>query len=445
MSLVEFKDGAQERPASQHAEMTVLGAMLVEPLQVAQALAALTDASFALDSHRRIFRAMETLQEKGTEIDIVSVAECLRSRHELDAIGGVPYLASLSEGLPRRLNIDSYVRIVKEKSQLREIINLAEIAKTRAMDPGDDFAESILSDLQHDALEVMAEEKSGGACHLSHVIPEVVKRVVEQREKTGEVLGYTSGLRELDRMTGGFRTHEMTILAADAGAGKTAMATQITIENALKEVPCLWFSLEMTKEQLTSRCFSSLSYNLQAGGYGPAIKATEMRDPRLISRDRMNDFYRIGDRLMQLPIHIDDSQMDLNMLLARARLAIKREKVEMIFVDYVQLMKMENDKLTEAQKIEKCIFGLRDLAKTEPVHVVALSQYSYAEDGRRKRLKGSSSLRQACQNLLMIEVEEEDGKLTGRAKVQADKLRDGAKGVVNCAYDLSFLRFCDAA
>jgi replicative DNA helicase len=433
-------------PYSEYAERTVLGAMMLEPMAVVDAMARLTDHDFLLDSHRRIFRAMQHLDGQGTEIDLTTLRQCLEDRHELDAVGGPGYLAYLTEGIPRHLHVESYAKIVKQKSQLREIISLADIARTRAMDPVDEDAESILADLQHDALGVLADNRTGGPYRMADVIPRVVERVHAQREHQGEVIGYTTGLRPLDRMTGGLRKNEMTILAADAGAGKTAMATQITIENALAGVPCMWFSLEMTKEQLVSRCFSSLSYNLQAGGYGPAIKATEMRDPRLISKDRMYDFYRVGDRLTELPILIDDdSGLDLNMMLARARLAIKRDKVEMIFVDYVQLMQFANDKLTEAQKIEKCIFALRDLAKTEPVHVIALSQYSYSEDGKRKRLKGSSSLRQATQNLLMLELEEEEGKFTGRAKVQADKLRDGAKGVITCGYDLSFLRFYEAA
>lgn len=436
----------EANPASLHAEITILGAVLVEPTVWEEAAAKLQARDFVLDSHRRIFRAMQALAAENKPIDLVTLAEMLRTTRELDAIGGLPYLASLSEGLPRKLNITSYVSVVKSYSLAREILRMCDRTMLQVTDKANE-PEDVLAELQEEVFAILAEEATGGAVAVAEVVPKVVERVLREREQTAETLGLTTGLRTLNYKTGGLRKNEYTILAAESGGGKTAFAVQLTVENALLGVPCLWFSLEMTKEQLVSRMFSSASYSPQ--GFGPQVKAVEMRDPRRIARDHMHDFYRVGDKVAELPVWIDDdAALELPQMIARARLWVRERMREakdvdeqklLMMVDYIQLVAHADAKLTDAQRVEKVTFALRDLAKTEPVHVIGLSQFSY--DGR---LKHSSSLRHSCQNLLLLEMEKLEGEFTGNAAVRVDKNREGGIGKVVCKFNPDFLRFYEA-
>lgn len=431
--------GDESNPASLHAEMTILGAIQVEPTAFDEAAIKLEARDFVLDSHRRIYRAMTALAAANKETHLTNLIEQLRVENELDSIGGIPYLASLTEGLPRKFDISGYVLIVKKHSLRREIMRMCDRTMLEATDRANE-PEDVLAELQEECFAILAEEGTDGAVPVADIVPKVVERVLHDRDQTAETLGLTTGLRTLNYKTGGLRKNEYTILAADSGGGKTAFAVQMTVENALMGVPCLWFSLEMTRQQLVSRMFSSVSYS--PNGFGPQVKAVEMRDPRRITKDQMHDLYRVGDKLAALPIYVDDdAALELPQMIARARLAARRyctkpDDLLLIVVDYIQLVAHADPKLSDAQRVERVTFALRDLAKTEPVHVVGLSQFSY--DGR---LKHSSSLRQSCQNLLLLEMEKVDEEFTGNAAVRVDKNREGGIGKVACKFNADYLRF----
>ena len=145
--------GEQERPASAHAEMTILGGMLVEPVAIIDATMLLRADDFSLDSHRKIYTSMLHLAEAGHAVDIVTLAEELRRRRELDSIGGLPYLASLSEGLPRKLSIESYVRIVKDKSLMRQLMTVCDMGMIDAAEQSKNAVE-ILNDVSGRLVEI---------------------------------------------------------------------------------------------------------------------------------------------------------------------------------------------------------------------------------------------------------------------------------------------------
>src|SRR5271163_4416052 len=161
--------GEQDRPSSVHAEMTILGAMLVEPVAITDATMLLKADDFALDSHRRIYSAMLHLSEIGHAVDIVTVAEELRKRKELDSIGGVAYLASLSEGLPRKLRIESYVRIVKDKSLMRQLMTVCDIGLNEAGDQSQ-VALDVLNKVGHLLNEISDDAITGGFSDISTIV-----------------------------------------------------------------------------------------------------------------------------------------------------------------------------------------------------------------------------------------------------------------------------------
>src|SRR5579859_7433950 len=247
-------------PASIHTEIAILGAMLLEPEAIVTARAGLRAEDLSLDSHQRVYGAICAVFEADGKVDFTTVRNELERRKELDAIGGPAYLAYLSEGIPRRLNIESYVRIVKDKAMLRRLLLLFHRGSARAADQSED-AEQVLAELQEEMVALQADASgSHGAATISAVVPAVVERVLAERDAPPQgVLGLATGVVELDGKMGGLRAHEYTILAGESGDGKTALAVQMTLEAALQGIPVGWFSLEMTKEQLVRRMFASLS------------------------------------------------------------------------------------------------------------------------------------------------------------------------------------------
>ncbi|MEO6816756.1 MAG: DnaB-like helicase N-terminal domain-containing protein, partial [Edaphobacter sp.] len=161
--------GEQERPASLHAEMTILGAMMVEPVAINDATMLLKTDDFALDSHRRIYSVMVHLSEVGHAVDIVTVGEELRKRKELDSIGGLPYLASLSEGLPRKLSIESYVRIVRDKSLMRQLMAVCDLGMIDAADQSQE-ALDVLNNVSGRLMEISEHAVTGGFSDIGDIV-----------------------------------------------------------------------------------------------------------------------------------------------------------------------------------------------------------------------------------------------------------------------------------
>lgn len=441
--------GEQERPASLHAEMTILGAMLVEPEAYYQASGILSTMDFALDSHRRIYGAMLCVGEEGQPVDIVTISAELRKKRELDSIGGLPYLASLSEGLPRKLSIESYVKIVRDKSLMRQLMAAAE----RMFNDASDVAmtpEAVFSKWQMEMLDLVADSGHSQSEDIGQIIPRVITKIAEQRDLSHELdaLDYTTAIQELDLFTRGLFKNEYTLILGETGGAKTAWATQITVENAMRGARCHWMSMEMTKEQLTRRMLVYASER---------AKAKDVRDPRYLNLVDWTDLQDTGQRMMPFPIGIDDTrQMPLDMLIARAKVAIHRDNAKLIFVDYIQLVKSASGvrHQSDTERIEATTLALRDLAadsKDLGVHVIGLSQYSRPQDGRaggahNGRAKGSSSLEQSCQNMFhIIREKTETGEYAEEGEIMIGKCREGRLGRIPFRFDGDHLKFMSAA
>lgn len=418
--------------------------MLVEPECIYDATEWLTTPDFYLGSHRMIYGAMLQLIEDRSPVDIITVSDYLGKHKELDSVGGLPYLASLSEGLPRKLNIQSYVKIVREAALLRRGMQLCDQYKAE-MSSHHEEAMAIFAKLQ---LEFM--ELSTGRSDDSQMVGDIVDEVIADIEKErlnpsrDEALGFTYGVTEVDRMTKGMFAGEYTIILAETGGAKTVWLTQILLENAMKGVKSKMFSMEMKKKQMVRRMLSSASI---------IVKAKEIRDPRWMDFLAFEDLKKTAQKLKALGVNIDDSrQLPLDQMLARARVAMQRDKVQLIAVDYLQLMKAPTTykRMTDTERIEMVTLGLRDLAADGldyGAHVVALSQYSRPTDGGRgkpenSRAKGSSSLEQSCQVMMHICRERlEDRSLSTDVEIIIGKQREGKFGSIKCVLDEDHLRF----
>ena len=366
------------RPASLHAEQTILGAMLVDSLAIVDATMLLKSDDFSLDSHRKIYEVMLHLSEVGYAVDIVTVAEDLKKKKELDSIGGRAYLASLSEGLPRKLSIESYVRIVRDKSLMRQLMVVCDMGLTEA---GDQSLEAIdvLNLVENRMMEISEHAVTGGFSGISDIVRSSFGSIDKLYEQGREVTGLRTHYTEFDKMTSGLQDSELVIIAARPSMGKTAWAINIAQNSAVKDGKVVAvFSLEMSKESLLRRMLA-----------GEALVGARKLQTGFLGRDDKDKLSRGLERLMESKLFVDDTPgISLAEMRAKARRLKQQEgSLDLIVIDYLQLMtgsagaqqkKFEN----RTQEVSSVSRGLKALAKELKVPVVALSQLSRGSEQR---------------------------------------------------------------
>ena len=436
-----------QRPASVHAETTILGGMLVDPLAIVDATMLLRADDFSLDSHRRIYTAMLHLAEVGHAVDIVTVTEELRKRKELDSIGGVAYLASLSEGLPRKLSIESYVRIVKDKSLMRQLMTVCDIGLNEAGDQSQ-AALDVLNKVGHLLNEISDDAITGGFSDISTIVKDSFGSIDALYEQGREVTGLATHYIDFDRMTSGLQDSELIIIAARPSMGKTAWAINIAENAAVRggKVVAV-FSLEMSKASLLRRMLAS-----------QALVNSKAIQTGMLMRDDRTKLINGLEKLMESKIFIDDTPgITLAEMRAKARrLKQQQGKLDLIVIDYLQLMTGTNtgSKSFEnrTQEVSAISRGLKALAKEMKVPVVALSQLSRASEqrgGDKKPLLSdlleSGSIEQDADVVCFIHREEyydrENEDLKGKAEIIIAKQRNGPTGSVHLAYLADYTRF----
>lgn len=425
-----------------HAEMTVLGTMMLEPDAIFVATEVLTVPDFILSSDRSIYGAMLGLLEDGESLDYVTVGDELKRRGELESVGGMPYLYSLTENIPRRFNIESYTRIVKEKARMRRLQALLGRQYQR-VEQGVESASEIISDIQNKLVDESADG-SREAVKIGTVTEAVEKRINAARNASQErdALGFTWGIKGVDDFTKGLHQGEVTVVGGESGGGKTALAVQILLANAQEGTPVGMFSLEMGTAALAERFYPQMS---------EIITSDIMRDPRLVNlHTHIPEIKKLSQRINELPLWIDDSNsLHINTIIARIRMMKRKFGIKLFVIDYLQLIVGEGK--TEADIIKSNMFKLRDLAKLEgDIHIVVLSQYSKADGFNKKTkrtrndLQGSSAIHQAAQNVLLVKLQDEEGLDPADlldAEFKFDKQRAGKKGKVVCKYSRSKLRY----
>ncbi len=439
--------GDQERPASVHAEMTILGGMMVEPVAIIDATMLLKTDDFALDSHRKIYDSMLHLVEAGHAVDIVTVADYLRKKKELDSVGGLPYLASLSEGLPRKLSIESYVRIVRDKSLMRQLLTVCDMGMIEASDQGRE-ALDVLNQVSSRLTEISEHAVTGGFSDITAIVKESFGSIDALYEQGREVTGLATHYLEFDRMTSGLQESELTIIAARPSMGKTAWAINIAENAAVRggKVVAV-FSLEMSKASLLRRMLAS-----------QALVNSKAIQTGMLMRDDRSKLVSALERLMESKMFIDDTPgITLAEMRAKARrLKQQNGSLDLIVIDYLQLMTgsaggqkgFEN----RTQEVSAISRGLKALAKEMKVPVVALSQLSRASEQRGgdkkpllSDLRESGSIEQDADVVCFIHREEyydrENEDLKGKAEIIIAKQRNGPTGSIQLAYLADYTRF----
>ena len=435
-------DSGPEWSEEARMEMVVLGCMMVDPDSIFYVIEKLTTLDFMLASHRSIYGAVLGLIEDGEKVDYLTVCEELACRNELDSVGSRSYVASLTEKLPRRLNIESYVKTIRKHAQKRRLGAILSRTFQQTQEKGVE-ADEVIASLQNELIDAVSEGQTE-ATLAGDVTDEIEKDIEEKRHLSAEkdALGLTWGVEALDAFTKGAFDGEITVLSAESGGGKTLVALQMLIENAKEGTPVAYFSLEMAKAKLVRRMYPQL---------GDKITSDLMRDPRLVNEHTHKpELKKISKQIRELPLIVDESvSLDINTLCARIRSMRRKHGTRLFAIDYLQLI--VNEQKTEAESIKDSMFRLRDLVKLEPtIHILLLSQYSkadgFSKKGRRSRndLMGSSAIHHAAQNVLLLSIESEEGKDKADlldTEFRFDKQRDGKKGRVTCYFDRAHLRF----
>jgi replicative DNA helicase len=380
-------------PANIDAEKTILGAILLDNAAHSEAAEKLDSSDFSLDSHQRIFLRMTDLMNAQRAVDIVTLANELARYKEIETVGGVAYLASLTEGLPLRPVIEDYIRIVKDKSLLRRLMAICSAAIARAADQSETALE-VLDMAESQLLEVSEKGISQGLEPLDKIVQESfgsIDNLYSQGARA--VTGLATGFYKLDEVTSGLQKGELIIVAARPSMGKSALAINIAQNAAVLEKAIVAvFSLEMSKESILRRMLSAQSNvnqrKLQTGFLG---------------REDHGRLQHALEQLVEARMFIDDTA---GVTLAEMRAKARRLKqtaggLDLIVVDYLQLMsatlpsaggKRYENRVQEVSAISR---GLKALAKELDVPVVALSQLSRGNEKRDDKRPMLSDLRES--------------------------------------------------
>lgn len=421
---------------STHTEITVLGAMLLDANAIQDATENLQVGDFTLDSHRKIYRAILAVMQDAIGVDYVTVMNELERKKQLSSIGGPAYLAFLTEGIPRNPKIEDYVRIIKDKSLLRQTVATCQVGVDRAVDGSDD-PRTIISETVaglNAVLEEAHEEVS-----LEH---QAIKELeILRRQRLGEQKVFvTSGLEDIDFTHGGFAKGEMTVIAARPGVGKSSLGRQAIRANCLEGKHCHLVTPEMKAGQVL-RLYASIEAKI------PFVK---LRHPERLSEADMEEIESAMQDVMMWPLTIDDQSPIMPAeAISRARSVHRKEKTELFIVDYLQKFKYPGKPEHRHIQVADAMVGLTSMAKNTGMAVVAISSLTEPSGKERNRVPTKADLRQSGDiqyeaNAIIIlhrEIDETTRKAVPLCQLIFDKVRSDEEGVREIYFDSEYIRF----
>ena len=430
-------------PNNLEAERSILGAILLDDKAVLTVFETIRSQDFYLESHRRVFEKMLQLMNSSRPIDTVTLKEELQRANELEIVGGAAYLASLTDGLPRAMNIEHYARIVKQKSTLRRLIQVSNETMARSYQ-NEESAEEVLQHVEKAIFDIAGQQFHTGFSPISPIVSDVFKQIEELSNRKAPVTGLESGFVDLDRMTAGLHPSDLVIVAARPGLGKTSLCLNIAAHAAIRVRKSVGiFSLEMSKEQLVKRLLCAES----------RIDAHRVNTGYLNKED-WHRLSRASGDLSETKIFIDDTaSITIPELRSKARRLSLEHGLDLIIVDYLQLMSGSTQRYeNRTQEISQISRGLKGIAKDLSVPVIAVSQLSRAIESRtgehRKPqlsdLRESGSIEQDADLVLFIYREEMANPTeenNGLAELIISKQRNGPTGTVQLAFSKQFTRF----
>ena len=431
-------------PHNLEAEKCVLGAILINNHGFNQAAEVIDAEDFFRDAHRRIFDKIVGLTDRNQPVDLVTLKDELTRSGELDEVGGPAYISSLVDGVPRSANVEYYARIVKEKSTLRRLIQSANDVLLRAYDAEED-ADNLLDEAERSIFQIAEHRMRSGFIPLGQLVDSGYQLIEQLQAQKGLVTGVPTGFIDLDEMTSGFQKSDLVIVAARPSMGKTSFVLNIALHCGIEAGKSVGiFSLEMSKEQLFMRMLTSearVDAHRFRGGY-----LGEQDYARLVEA-----FARLHDA----KVFIDDTpSVGILEMRAKSRRLKMEHGLDMLVVDYLQLMQGRGKFESRQQELASISRSLKILAKELEIPIVALSQLSRAPETRGDHrpqlsdLRESGALEQDADVVLFIFREEmyaSDGERSpdadGTAEIIIGKQRNGPTGTARLAFLKQYTRF----
>lgn len=427
-------------PQNLEAEQSVLGAILLDNACLSRALEVLSDEDFYRNSHRKIYRAMLDLAEQGEVIDQITLSEYLQRRGQLDEVGGVVALAELVQAVPTAANIRYHCKIVREKALLRGLISASTEVVTRGYE-GTAQVEELLEFAEQSVFKLAQGKLGRSFVPVNQVIKESIEIVDHLFNRQEKITGVPTGYKDLDDKTAGFQRSDLIVIAGRPSMGKTSLAMGIAQHAAIQHNLTVGiFSMEMSKAQLVLRMLSSEA----------RLDSHRLRTGQL-TRDDWVHLTHAATKLEQAPVYIDDSgSLTVQQMRGKARRLMSECGLDLLIVDYLQLMQGSGDSESRQQEISDISRALKALAKELNIPVVALSQLSRAVEARRPPipvladLRESGAIEQDADLVIFIyreEVYEPETDKRGIADLLVRKHRNGPIGDVPLYFHDKYAKF----
>jgi len=431
-------------PHSVEAEQSILGGLLLDNDSWDQVADLVAEDDFYRYDHRLIYRAIVALVSEGKPCDIITLSESLDSVKELENAGGLAYLGALAKNIPTAANIKAYANIVRERSILRQLINVGSTIADDAFNPDGRSSAEILDKAEQQVFKIAEKGSRGrkGFTGIKELLTKAVDRIDSLFQQDNPITGVPTGFSDFDGQTSGLQHSDLVIVAGRPSMGKTTFAMNIA-ENAAvyAGLPVAVFSMEMPGDQLAMRMMSSIG----------RIDQHKVRTGKLSDDDWPRLTNAVGI-LAEAPLFIDDTPaLTPNELRARARrLAREQGKLGMIVIDYLQLMQVHGARDNRAAEISEISRSLKALAKELEVPVVALSQLNRGLEQRPNKrpimsdLRESGAIEQDADVIVFIyrdEVYNPDSPDKGTAEIIIGKQRNGPIGTTRLTFLGQYTRF----
>ena len=424
-------------PHDEQAERSVLGAMILSPSAIGVAEESLTADDFFNPRHQEIFRSILILSGKGQNVDALLIKDELEKAGQYENIGGIDYILGLTDDVGLLSNIEEYCKIVADKSTLRNLIRVADEIMTQSYDVKANAAD-VIELAESKIFKITQNTKNDGLTPIRDSLEETID-ILHARASQGDgITGITTGLDDLDKQLSGLQNSDLVLIAARPSMGKTALGLNMAVSAALKNKTVAFFSLEMSKTQLVQRILSFMSL-------------TNLRD---IIGGQIKDWTAMSQAVSiieQLPFYIDDTpSISLTELRAKVRRLKAEQGLNLIVIDYLQLMTVGGR--TESRQIEISAIsrGLKAIAKEMNCPVLSLAQLSRAPELRQNKrpilsdLRESGAIEQDADVVMMLYRDDyynEDSEKPNTAEVIIEKHRNGPTGTVDLFFHKELTRF----
>jgi replicative DNA helicase len=440
-SLLTVEQALRGAPWSPEAEQAVLGAMLLDQDAALRAVELLDHSMFYKEAHRRLFRAMVGLTEQRSVIDHITLRDELTRRNDLEATGGVEYLAELVDAVATAANLEHHARLVRDKAMLRRLIEASTRTITEAYDARLPAGE-LLDVAEARIFKISQERRTEGFTRIKEMLWPTMERIEVLQKSGKKVTGVPSGFADLDELTSGFQRSELAIVAARPSMGKTALCLNVATQAAVEGHGVAIFSLEMSRDALVQRMLCA-----EARVNSQAVRRGTLRD-----RDFTN-LARAAGVLQQCPIWVDDTPaITLLEMRSKARRLRAECDLGLVVVDYLQLMRSPDYAENRVQEVSDISRSLKALARELELPVIALSQLSRAPEQRGgdkkpqlSDLRDSGAIEQDADLVIFIHradyYDREDESVRGQAEIMLAKNRNGPTGNIKLRFTSEYTRF----